>query len=584
MRDNDIVFLNVHRRYLDDRPTYGGFLGIYALAAFVNANGYRGQAFAGTLHQGKGLLDILCRAHQVQMVGLYCDYGNVTENIALCRYLKETYGLPVIVGGPQATSFSRAFFEQSRCDAVVRYEGELTVVALLDHFLDGGTGALADIRGIAYLADDGIKITPPRPLIENLDRLPFVDDDCYLVRKQRPRELSIMTGRGCPFHCAFCHEGTGSSHVRFRSVENVLAEIEQFLASRPDGEVDHILFVDDTFTLRTDRVHALCEGLRRLRAHHDFDWFCEGHVHTLLHHPQMIEDIAAAGAERIQLGIESGNQHVLDAYGKQTTPEEIKTVVRLCRDAGIQQIYGNLILGSAFFSEETYARDLAFGKELQALGQGTLELGVVSYWPLPETAMTQQPEAYGIMVTDFDFTTSVDDFPQTEADGIDRFRVVAMIQELQQALAEERREMLAAGDVPLARICSWFDRKRSFRSYGAWWYSLKELPHLFASVHLLADGEAVQRAALGDAWPDARPMRVVALRDHLQMHADGTAELCGVQLSRQELAVLIRSTGRLTCREIVARLPADGVELSLPALRDILDVLEKRYLMVYAAE
>ena len=57
MRENDIVFFNLHRRYLNHAPEYGGFLGIYLLSAFVNANGYQGQAFAGSLHQGKVILD-----------------------------------------------------------------------------------------------------------------------------------------------------------------------------------------------------------------------------------------------------------------------------------------------------------------------------------------------------------------------------------------------------------------------------------------------------------------------------------------------------------------------------------------------
>ena len=62
------------------------------------------------------------------------------------------------------------------------------------------------------------------------DKMPlfarFIDENCYLVPNKRSYELSIMTGRGCPFHCAFCHEGHHTKKVRFRSVENVLEEIE----------------------------------------------------------------------------------------------------------------------------------------------------------------------------------------------------------------------------------------------------------------------------------------------------------------------------------------------------------------------
>ena len=69
------------------------------------------------------------------MIGLYCDYDNITENIFLSRHVKEKYNLPVIIGGPQATALDENFFVDSKCDAVVRYEGELTVLELMNFFL-----------------------------------------------------------------------------------------------------------------------------------------------------------------------------------------------------------------------------------------------------------------------------------------------------------------------------------------------------------------------------------------------------------------------------------------------------------------
>ena len=99
MRDNDIVFMNLHRRYQDSLPSFGGFLGIYVLSAWVNANGYSGQGFAGTLHEGRIIVDNLCLNGKVRIIGLYCDYANVTDNIVLSSYIKEKYNIPVIVGG-----------------------------------------------------------------------------------------------------------------------------------------------------------------------------------------------------------------------------------------------------------------------------------------------------------------------------------------------------------------------------------------------------------------------------------------------------------------------------------------------------
>lgn len=241
LRENDILFFNLHRCYLAQQVQYGGFLGIFLLAAFINNNGYAAQSYAGGLEAGKRLLDEACQQKKAKMIGLYCDYENVTENIFLSRYIKERYQLPVIVGGPQATALKMPFFAQSLCDAVVRYEGELTVLALMNFFLED-VGKLSEIEGISYLTARCIVTTHDRNLIKNLDALPFIDEECFLETQRKHDVLNLMTGRGCPFHCAFCHEGHHTRKVRFRSVENVLSEIDLFLEDCPAEKIPYILF------------------------------------------------------------------------------------------------------------------------------------------------------------------------------------------------------------------------------------------------------------------------------------------------------------------------------------------------------
>lgn len=583
MRENDIVFFNIHRRYLDHMPNFDGFLGIYLLAAFVNENGYLGQAYAGSLYRGMELLNELCTQQKTAMIGLYCDYANVTENQFVSRYIKERYGIPVIVGGPQATSLDEAFFKEALCDAVVYHEGELTVLELMDFLLDG-TGRLADIKGIAYWQNDEVKTTTPRPVIENLDALPFVDEDCYLLPQKNRRDLCIMTGRGCPFRCAFCYEGRSSGKVRFRSVENVLEEIDRFLEEVPRGVEPYILFTDDTFTLDEKRVHRLCEGLKERQEKRHFHWFCEGHVHTLKLHPDMIKDIAAAGALRIQLGIESGVPRVLEAYRKHTTPEEIKEVIAACREAGIKQIYGNIILGSAFFSRETYEQDLAFGKELLDWGQGTLELGVVCYWPLPETSITKEPEKYGIQIVDYDFYTSAEDFPQTETEEMSRWEILRLAQHMEKEFAAKRKEMLLEGRVPLEQILSWYPRENTAKAYGLWYQTLQQMPNLYAYGRMLAVREGMTGREAKSYGRTARPMRVLSLQRYLQFFEGGRCSIEGTILSDLEMQILILSTGRTNCQWIYEHLKAKNMLHCYEEMQAALERLEKAYLIVYSRE
>ena len=148
----DVLFLNLHRRCLNYEARHGGFLGIYYLSAFLRKEGYEAKGFAGTFLEGTRFVDGFCSSGNVSMIGLYCDYDNVNENIFLSHHIKEQYNLPVIVGGPQATALDEKFFTESKCDAVVLGEGELTVHELTRLFLNG-SGELAKIHGIAYLTE-----------------------------------------------------------------------------------------------------------------------------------------------------------------------------------------------------------------------------------------------------------------------------------------------------------------------------------------------------------------------------------------------------------------------------------------------
>lgn len=568
MRNNDVIFFNLHRRYLNQAPQFGGFIGTFILAAVMNQNGYAAQGFAGTVMEGKRLIDEACQSHKVSIIGLYCDYENVTENIQICRYIKEKYHLPVMVGGPQATALGRDFLDKSGCDVISRYEGELTVPELLDYFLDG-IGSLDTIKGIMYKKGNEVILNPEQNLIENLDALPFIDDDCYLTGRRSDNQLSIMTGRGCPFHCAFCHEGHHTKKVRFRSIDNVMEEIEFFLSHRPHLHC-YILFTDDTFTLVPDRVKELCQRLKKLRETYRFDWFCEGHIHTLYTHPEMISYIAEAGAKRIQLGIEAGTQEVLDAYRKGSTLDEIRDVVVRCRDAGIDQIYSNIILGGAFYTPEVYERNLQFAKELIRLGKGCVEIGVVSYWPLAETEITNHPEKYDLKIVDKDFITSVGDFPQTETDSLNRWDIVTMMRHMEEEIKTLMVDMLRHDEVPTARILSWIKGAEDDVVRGMWFLQLSSQPSLFAYYQMLASGECVQSQQLTIPFLKAHPMRAVNLYRYIQKKSSEYV-FWDYHLSEFEMQVLIYSTGKLSVQEIMRYVHADTEKEKI----DVIDALKK---------
>lgn len=586
MRENDAVFFNLHRRYLDQAPEFGGFMGVYHLAAFLNHSGYQAQAYAGQFIQGKELLDSVCRAGKVGLVGLYCDFDNVTENIFLARHIRDTYDLPVIVGGPQVTALGEDFLRETGCTALVCREGELTVLELVDYLLDG-VGELSSIRGIRYLSEGHIKATADRPVIENLDALPIVTIEEYLEPTHIKRALSIMTGRGCPFHCAFCYEGHHTRKVRFRSIDHVFREIEAYIKLFSEEERIYILFTDDTFTLVPARVQEICARLKELRKVRRIEWFCEGHIHTLYQHPEMIDAMAEAGCRRLQLGIEAGTQKVLDAYRKGSTPAEIEAVVMRCRDAGIREVYSNIIVGGAYFTREIFEADKAFVKHLLTLSAGTLEIGVVTYWPLPETSITNHPEDYGLLLIDTEFLTSIGDFPQIETPEISRWEIAALAQELRVEIEEHAKTMLHNSTVPDERMLSWMDGYISEK--GLWVRMMQQLPHYYAFYHMRACGEAVISAEFdAEALKDAHPMRTVPLYSCSERWREHSFRLFDEDYTGVIADVLIYATGKLSIYEIAARLEQEDLykrqegEEIVYAVCEAALLLEQRKLLVFS--
>ena len=568
----DVLFMNLHRRYLNLDVKVGGFLGIYCLSAFLRAYGYDAKGYSGTLRDGKNILDDFCAKGNVSMLGLYCDFDNVTENIFLCRYIKDKYNIPVIVGGPQAQALNNNFFTESKCDAVVIGEGELTVRELTKYFING-MGKIEDILGIKYLAHTNIIQNPARPLIDNLDGLPFISENCYLEPVNFYQGLTIMTGRGCPFHCAFCHEGIGKV-VRFRSVENILAEIDEYLKNW-DNEELYIYFTDDTFTLNAERVKKICDGIKsREKSHRVIRFFCEGHVHTLYKKPEIIKSLAEGGCQRLQLGIEAGTDEILKIYGKNSTVEEILEVVRLSCSLGIKQIYGNMILGGAFFNEEIFEAYKKFVKKLLLVGKGVIEIGVVTFWALPNTQMTNNPEKFGMKICDREFVTSLGDFPQAETKDYDCLEIAMKQSELERFIENEMKNILESGQIATKVIISWF-RHSQIRHAGEWFMLLKQIEYLYAYYEMIYLGEGVESSELEDI-ENAHPMRITYLYRHLKRIADNAAMIRKEKFVGKEFETVTLTTGKLSVKEISER-----TNLNVAETIEILNRLEKMHLIVY---
>lgn len=144
-------------------------------------------------------------------------------------------------------------------------------------------GDISKILGITFRGKLGdIVRNPNRPLIKNLDKLPFparhlLPTDKYMVFGMKVPATTIICSRGCPIKCSFCaFSAMYKGIVRFRSPGNVVEEVKHV---KEKYKVKMIASVDDTFTLFSKWVNKLCDKI--LEAKLDIIWCATARVDTL---------------------------------------------------------------------------------------------------------------------------------------------------------------------------------------------------------------------------------------------------------------------------------------------------------------
>jgi anaerobic magnesium-protoporphyrin IX monomethyl ester cyclase len=187
---------------------------------------------------------------------------------------------------------------------------------------------------------------------------------------------TVMSTRGCPFHCEFCSNVIYGGTYRERSPSNVVDEIEKALALG----YDRISFADDVFTLNGRRVVEICHEIRRrgLRCW----WECLGRVDAL-DYPIALE-MKQAGCARVFFGIESGNDQILKLMNKKITTKQVRNAVEAAHRAGLQ-VGGFFILFYPGDTDDTVIDTLRFATSLP------LDyLGLTMPYPLPGTALHER--------------------------------------------------------------------------------------------------------------------------------------------------------------------------------------------------
>jgi len=278
---------------------------------------------------------------------------------------KENPNITIVFGNYHATfNAERILKTYPWVDLIVRGEGEHASLELVKCLREKGN--FENVQGLTYRKKGQIVSTPDRPLIKDLDALPFPNRDLLDVEYHSnvaganvaPRKFStILSSRGCVYRCRFCGcRKFARSRWRPRSVENVMEELRLLVS---EG-YRQFLFVDDSFATNPKRVVKLCHEIRREKM--DIEWICEMRVdHTSY---DLLREIVKAGCIMVYYGIESANQRILDYFNKQATPTQAETAVETARKAGVDVIVGSFIVGAPTETKEEIRNTLMFAQRL----------------------------------------------------------------------------------------------------------------------------------------------------------------------------------------------------------------------------
>jgi anaerobic magnesium-protoporphyrin IX monomethyl ester cyclase len=335
------------------------------LASFIRQSGHVPRIVdldieGGTLEE----IARLILANDPQVIGLTCLTPRfpITMDIAAeCKRLNP--GVIVVIGGPHVTGLPEYVLEGTVVDYGVIGEGEQVFLELIDNLAAGRP--VESVANLIYRQKDTVKINPVRPFIADLDRLPFPTWDLLKLDNYvdpaffKGPHLGLMSARGCPFDCYFCASCVvWGRRVRYRSPANMMAEIEEAIHTYGIRE---FMFYDDTFTLNRNRVTEFCDAVINRRL--DIRFYAQVRVDTI--DVEIAQKLKAAGCFAVAIGVESGNEQLLKAMGKNLTKEQIREGCKVLKQAKMPFL-ASYIIGHPGDTHETIRETLDFANELDA--------------------------------------------------------------------------------------------------------------------------------------------------------------------------------------------------------------------------
>jgi len=369
-------------------------LGLEYLASSLKVNGFEVTLIDATI-EGLSEKEYFHQIRKIKpdVIGITMTTVSLNQDLRGLRIAKKACpDAKIVVGGPHPSAVPTELMESVKdIDFVVIGEGEITIVELV-RALSQGKENFNEIDGIAFRDKEGvIRLTSPRKLISNLDEIPIPTREFINFKKVKPglpfgrRKFYsiIMTSRGCPYRCIYCSKPVFGRTYRYRSVENVLEEIEYLVSLG----VKEIRFHDDTFTMIPKRTLKLCEEL--IKRKYDLIWSCTTRADRIS--KELLKKMKEAGCYHIAYGVESGSQKILNMAKRDMKVEQIEKAFQITKEVGIETS-AFVMVGLPGETKETLEETLLLIKKIKPDFFNVSEVGI-----FPKTELCEIARKEGII-------------------------------------------------------------------------------------------------------------------------------------------------------------------------------------------
>jgi anaerobic magnesium-protoporphyrin IX monomethyl ester cyclase len=318
-------------------------LGLLYIASTLRKNGANVSLYDPGMSDLSSL-DRQMSEGDVEVIGIYSTCSQHNEVVRLIDFIKgKDRKVPVIVGGPHASSNSQDIIRDSPVDIVVQGEGELLFPELVNLFKTKYKSKPTSLKFGNFISDKIVrakKITDldslPVPARDLADMSRYTSRGINRIRGMEITGTSIIATRACPYTCSFCgSDAVFGNKVTYRDPKNVVDEMRML---RQKYGVEGLFFLDDTLTINR-RYFARFLG-ELAEADIAVSWALQSRVENI--DENIVRLLRESGCVQIEFGIESGSERILKLMNKRQSLSDVYQAFEALRESGIRT-FGNFM-------------------------------------------------------------------------------------------------------------------------------------------------------------------------------------------------------------------------------------------------